>query len=308
MNFETPQSAALLAVKVCDPVVALIIGLPFAERDFELIDYLNALTDLPSEDDFPSAQVIADVLKIELRWAGFTREKVLRFLHKRRINGDFSADIAKFTLRADVSALIPACRELPQGPTVFIGDSLMTTLHFAANASFPILVGSLLESLGRGPCINLSVGGQTTMKGRERFQTEVLPHNPTRVVICYGTNDLMGGRPDDVTIGYFDNMITQVQQYNPQTTIILGMLLPIILPRLWWAKTPLKGVQLEERRPLHDAMLELARRRRILCFDLLDRMMPDHFSIDGVHINQSGQEEVGVETLRLLTSTNQKVI
>ncbi|MCL2641343.1 MAG: SGNH/GDSL hydrolase family protein [Phycisphaerales bacterium] len=303
MNFDTPQSAALLAAKVCKPVAAIIIGLPFVERDIELIDYLNALTDLPGDDDFPSAQVIADVLQIELRWAAFTREKVLRFLHKRRINGNFSADIANFTARFDVAAFIPACHELPQGTTVFIGDSLMATNHFAANASFPILVGSLLESLGRGAFINLSVGGQTTKLGHQRFQNEVLPHNPVRVVICYGTNDLTGGRPNDITIANFDNMITQVKQHNPQTTIILGMLLPIVTHRLWWAKTPMKGVQLEERRPLHNAMLELAHRRRISCFDLFDRMTDAHYSIDGIHINQAGQEEVGVETLRLLTTS-----
>jgi len=302
MNFDTPQSAALLAAKVCNPVVATIIGLPFVERDLELIDYLNAFAELPSNDDFPSAQVIADTLQIELRWAAFTREKILRFLHKRRINGNFSADIANFTSRFDVAAFVPACHELPQGTTVFIGDSLMTTINFAANASFPILVGSLLESLGRGPFLNLSLGGQTTMKGHQRFQNEVLPHNPTRVIICYGTNDLSGESPNDITIANFDSMITQVKLHNPQTTIILGMLLPIVTHRLWWAKTPLKNTQPEERRPLHNAMLELAHRRRISCFDLFDRMTDAHYSIDGIHINQAGQEEVAVETLRLLTA------
>jgi len=302
MNFDTPQSAALLAAKVCDPIVATIIGLPFVERDLEMIDYLNALSDVPADADFPSAQAIADTLKIELRWADFTRQKILRFLHKRRINGDFSADIANFTSRHDVAALIPACRQLPQGTTVFIGDSLMTTIHFAANASFPILVGSLLESLGRGPFTNLSLGGQTTMRGLTRFQPEVLPQNPVRVVICYGSNDIFGGRPIDTIIANFDSMITQTQLHNAQTKIILGMLLPVITERLWYARTPMKNTQLEQRRPLHNAMLELACRRGILCFDLFDHMTPDDFSIDGVHINQAGNEKVAVETLRLLTT------
>jgi lysophospholipase L1-like esterase len=296
---DTARTESLLHAAGASPTVAHIVALPFAQRDLELIDFLKGRNDLPAGEEFPSAQVVAQTLDIELRWAAFTLEKIHRFLHKRRINGDFTADIWSFSAHPDVVTLAPACRNLRKGTTFFIGDSLMDIRHFSANASFPILAGSFLQSLGAGPYVNAGIGGQTTKQGLARFDKDVLTHKPARVVFSFGSNDLANGVPIDTICHNFDAMIGPAQTQGAQ--IVLGLILPIITERLWWSSSPMRNATLEARRPLQAAMLDLARRHNIPCLDLLDRLTADHYCVDGVHINQSGQEICAVETLRLLT-------
>jgi lysophospholipase L1-like esterase len=297
---DTAQCNSLIQAKACSPTVARLLGLLFANRDLELIDLLEISTDFPDPDDLPSADTVAAVLGVEKRWADFQLEKMRRFLHKRNLNGDFSADIRDFSNRPDVVALAPACRKLKAGLTVFIGDSLMAIRHFSANASFPILAGSFLKSLDVGPFINAGIGGQTTAQGLARFARDVLAHNPARVIFSFGSNDLANGVPIDLICHNFESMVRPAQ--NQGADIVLGLILPVMTERLWWSPEPLRNATLEDRRPLQAAMTTLAQRHGIPCLDLLDQLAPAHYCIDGIHLNQSGQERCALETLGLLSA------
>ena len=298
---DTPQSQALLAAGACPPAAARVLGLLFANRDLDLIQHLASSTDLPNAEDFPSAEILANILAVEPRWAAFSLAKAQRFLHKRKMNGDFSPDIRTFSTCPDVLALAPNCRQIKKGLTAFIGDSLMATNHFGANAPFPILAGSFLQSLDVGPLLNAGIGGQTTKQGLERFQPDVLDHRPTRVVFSFGSNDLSNGVPIATICDNFQSMIAPAQSQGAD--IVLGLILPVITDRLWWSPKPPRNADLAPRRLLQSAMLALAHRHHIPCLDLLDRLTPDHYCVDGIHLNQSGQELCALETLRLLTSS-----
>lgn len=68
----------------------------------------------------------------------------------------------------------PTTLATPSGPVVFIGDSI--------TASWPIPAGS----------INAGIGGQNSQQMLARFDTDVMRHKPSYVVIEAGTNDVGG--------------------------------------------------------------------------------------------------------------------
>jgi hypothetical protein len=128
----------------------------------------------------------------------------------------------------------------------------------------------------------------------------VLSHKPVRIVISFGANDMTNGVPIDKVLVNFHDMIVAGRAIGAD--VVLGLLLPVMTDRLWWANHPFKNATVAERLPLHNAMLDLARLQRVPCFDLLRTFPSSCICIDGIHINQAGQELLALETLRLLTA------
>ncbi len=74
---------------------------------------------------------------------------------------------------------------------VFLGDSLMTTLHWGANAGYPDILKELYKKYNkRVEIINSGIGGHTSWQGLARLQRDVLAYKPEYCVILFGGNDL----------------------------------------------------------------------------------------------------------------------
>ena len=74
---------------------------------------------------------------------------------------------------------------------VFLGDSLMTTLHWGANAGYPDILKELYGKYNkRVEIINSGIGGHTSWQGLARLKNDVLEHKPEYCVILFGGNDL----------------------------------------------------------------------------------------------------------------------
>jgi lysophospholipase L1-like esterase len=300
-SYHTGQAEALLGAKICSPAVAELLGLSFADRDMELIERLNELKEFPEASEFPApaaSAAVARALAIEERWVPFTVEKVQRFVHKRRMNGDFSADIAHFANRPDVLPLREKARALRPGTTVFVGDSMMDNRHFSANASFAVLVGGLLESLGVGKYVNAGIGGNTAAQGLARFERDVMAHQPARVIFSFGSNDVVNGVPLEKMTGQFEQMIDRAQ--GAGADVVVGLTLNVIPERLWWNKGEMRNIDAESRRRLQGTLEDLARRKNARCMSVLNKLGAEYYCVDGIHINQAGQEICGVECLEQL--------
>src|SRR5687767_5510176 len=103
---EVGMGRALVVGTGCDGVVAELLAMSFCERDLELIERLRGMTELPGVEEFPEVGAIARALSMEEFKAAFTREKVLRFVHKRRMNGDFSLEVARFVGLPEVGGFV----------------------------------------------------------------------------------------------------------------------------------------------------------------------------------------------------------
>jgi lysophospholipase L1-like esterase len=301
-SYHTQQATALREAGI-GPSVAELLGLSFADRDLEVIERLKEMEpgEAPEVEDFPDAPPVAQALGVELRWAAFTLEKVQRFVHKRRMNGDYTTDIKHFAHRPDVLLLRERLRALRPGLTAFIGDSMMDNRHFSANASFAVLVGGLLESLGLGPYVNAGIGGNTAAQGLARYERDVLSKGPVRVVLSFGSNDVSNGVPLETIAGQFEQLIDGAKGVGAE--VLVGLALPVVRERLWWMKGELQNSDLESRRGLQRMLEEVAERKGVRCMNVIDKLRPEHYCVDGIHLEQGGQEVCGTECLEQLAKT-----
>jgi acyl-CoA thioesterase-1 len=84
----------------------------------------------------------------------------------------------------------------PDGPVVFLGDSITSGHRLPQTAAFPHLVG---EALGIR-VINAGISGDTTDGGLARLERDVLAHGPRLVVVELGVNDAFRRLPPDRTL------------------------------------------------------------------------------------------------------------
>ena len=84
----------------------------------------------------------------------------------------------------------PLNADNPGRTIVAFGDSLTAGYGAADGESFP----ARLQTMVNMPVINLGVSGDTARAGADR-KREIARHNPFMVLIEFGGNDLMRGRP-----------------------------------------------------------------------------------------------------------------
>lgn len=105
----------------------------------------------------------------------------------------------------------------PTGPVVFIGDSI--TQFWDWGGPDP---GIPLAQLVPGE-INAGIAGNLTSQMLARFQTDVLSHNPSVVVILGGVNDIL--KTPSPTI---DNIASMAEQASAQgATVVIGLVMPV---------------------------------------------------------------------------------
>ena len=109
-------------------------------------------------------------------------EKITGIRGPKQVAEEFAAE------NPEVKALLKGIRKTK---VVFLGDSLMTTLHWGANAGYPDILKELfLKNNRKVEIINSGIGGHTSWQGLARLEKDVLSHKPEYCVILFGGNDM----------------------------------------------------------------------------------------------------------------------
>ena len=132
------------------------------------------------------------------RRAGFKCDEFEMYLQFRKINswGEKITGIrGPKQIAEEFVSQYPAIKETlkktRKTKIVFLGDSLMTTLHWGANAGYPDILKELYSKYNkRVEIINSGIGGHTSWQGLARLKKDVLEHKPEYCVILFGGNDL----------------------------------------------------------------------------------------------------------------------
>lgn len=105
-----------------------------------------------------------------------------------------------------------------QGPVVVLGDSLGAGYGVARGEGFVEILGSRLSI----EIVNLSQSGITTETSRPRIASEVLPLNPSLVILQLGGNDALRKVPLAQTRSHLAAMIEELQAAG-LPVIVLGV-------------------------------------------------------------------------------------
>lgn len=106
------------------------------------------------------------------------------------------------------------------------GDSLSTSYGIPSEGGWVNLLKQRLEV--HSPVhkiVNASIGGETTLGGRNRIEHALKIHHPDIVIIGLGGNDGLRGSPISFIYGNLESMINACLEKNI-TVILLGMQLP----------------------------------------------------------------------------------
>lgn len=98
---------------------------------------------------------------------------------------------------------------------VAFGDSLTAGYGVSAEQSYP----ALLQEMARRPVINLGVSGDTARMGADRKE-EISRYNPFMVLIQFGGNDAMRGRPLSETRAATEEIVDFVQSLGAIAVIV----------------------------------------------------------------------------------------
>ena len=98
---------------------------------------------------------------------------------------------------------------------VAFGDSLTYGTGAELQESFPALLGKMLNM----PVINLGVPGDTARAGANRKE-QISRHNPYMVLIEFGGNDAMRGRPFAETKAAIEEIIDYVQSLGAIAVVV----------------------------------------------------------------------------------------
>lgn len=155
---------------------------------------------------------------------------------------------------------------------VFIGDS-------------QIEYGNWNELLNRGDILNRGIAGDVTSGVLARIE-EVVRHNPTKVFIQVGTNDLSMGMAEKQIIEDYSRVIEEIQE-NSQAAIFVNSILPV-------QDLPGEFYQNSEILALNRALKQLCTTKGVTFIDLSEQLTDDLGNLnqaltnDGLHLNAKG--------------------
>lgn len=170
-------------------------------------------------------------------------------------------------------------RQLPvvKKAVVFWGDSITDW-------------GDWAELLQNKKAVNRGIAGDNTYGLRGRLE-EVLRHTPQKLFILIGTNDINKKIPASYIIANYKQLIRDIQQRSPGTTIYVQSVFPInnqLIGRQYYTGTN------EEIKALNTALQAMAAEARVKYVDvyshLLDaqQQLDARYTYDGLHLSGLG--------------------
>lgn len=123
--------------------------------------------------------------------------------HNYLDNDQYSAYLSMFELNNSNSEI------------VFAGDSLTCRCHF----------DELIDS--NSTILNRGIGSDTT-EGLYNRMDEILSHNPSKLFIMVGINDIAYDIPLEETLMCYENILKKTKRENPDTTVYVQSVLPCL--------------------------------------------------------------------------------
>lgn len=108
--------------------------------------------------------------------------------------------------------MFQAC-PISKGAIIFLGNSITEGGNFA-------------ELFPEKNILNRGIGGDITSGVLARMD-EILRHQPSKLFIDIGTNDLAMGMDNNVIMDNYENIVGRVREQSPNTKIYVQSLLPI---------------------------------------------------------------------------------
>jgi lysophospholipase L1-like esterase len=149
------------------------------------------------------------------------------------------AAISTIAALAGVSLLLasPAFGASDKTRVVCFGDSITKGQLAGADESYPAQLARLLGV----EAINSGVGGNTTDAAMQRFEKDVLAHQPAAVVILFGTNDsaMVGPHKWKTPLAKYEtNLRTMVERCQRAGAKVVLCTMPHIVPERYYPRHP----------------------------------------------------------------------
>ncbi len=178
---------------------------------------------------------------------------------------------------------------------VCLGDSLTEGYNIDRKTRWTKLLSNHLNIV----IINSGISGDTTAGMLARFQSDVVVHKPSHLIILGGTNDLYFDWPDNYIIGNIKTMLRQAQYHNIVTMVGLP-------PPIYPIQEPNTGLFISESKLIERLAVY---RKKLMKFALDDKqpvidfaqnMSRDLYLLDGVHPTTHGQPVLLKSVLEVL--------
>jgi len=184
---------------------------------------------------------------------------------------------------------------------VFLGDSLMTTLHWGANAGYPDILKELYKKFNkRVEIINSGIGGHTSWQGLARLKKDVLAHKPEYCVILFGGNDLFatkGGKEMKWMKKFrlsMEQMIKTLKKNGVKPVLLSGTVIKPFQPELY--EKEVVAVQKKLAARFKIGLIDTYLSMNSGTLDL--RLAPDK-----IHLNNCGQKDMARLVLGWIAET-----
>lgn len=171
---------------------------------------------------------------------------------------------------------VMATEQCSLGPVVFFGDS-------------QIAFWELAPSFGALPAINRGVPGDWATLAVQRFDDDVLAHNPRCTVILMGANDLANSVPPAKILDSIGRMVRSAREAG--SAVILCSVLPV-------RGLPVQQKPHEHLTALNDGLRVVAQAQGADFVDLYtplrdsDNQLRPEFTVDGLHPSRRGYLEM----------------
>lgn len=167
-------------------------------------------------------------------------------------------------------------------PIIFLGDSLTDAGRWSDIA--PEL-----------PILNRGISGDISFGVLARLD-EIVKHQPQKVFLMIGVNDLKRNVPTRFIINNYKKIVARIQKESPRTIIYLNSILPINTSKLI---EPFRSVNNDDVAQLNHALKEISASHKNVHFVDLHKIVADKdgqlradITSDGIHMEVSAYIEV----------------
>jgi lysophospholipase L1-like esterase len=200
--------------------------------------------------------------------------------------------------------LVAKIRTLNRLKLAFLGDSLMTTLHWAANAGYPDIISELCLKYNKKVSVaNIGFGGFTAWQGVEKMKECVLPQKPDYCFVFFGGNDLLGtqGGKDMKPMARHRRSMGEIAARLKKAGTIPVFMTGALQP--FWGK-----LQPLFEREVAGSIRALGKKHNVEVIETYERMkdgdIDDWIAPDGCHLNNAGQKKMATIVVDWLFSAS----
>ncbi|MDR2285090.1 MAG: GDSL-type esterase/lipase family protein [Sphingobacterium sp.] len=192
------------------------------------------------------------------------------------VNGQVTTSIDSNYVFSGYTERLDQYRKMPtlKGAIIFLGNSLTDA-------------GKWNDIAPELPILNRGISGDISYGVLARLD-EVLRHQPQKLFLMIGVNDLKRGVPTSNIIQNYERIVHRVQKESPKTKIYLNSILPILPEKLIES---FKAVNNADIAILNDGLKQLASSHKNIQFVNLHQVVADNkgnlraeITPDGIHL------------------------